>query len=309
MEKKIKPLFKYIGGKSWLSHQLNQKVVFALNNGKSINSYCEPFCGGLGSFLAVKDTLYSNKINKIHLSDINQTLIFIYQSIKENHDLLIAEIIDIEEKFKKNIPGDKLDFLNKNEIKKHLIGGQKYFEKIKKEFNQNKFSTPNIQQAARMIFLQKHSFNGIYRENSGGYYNTPFNWSPSDLSLVIETKIKEMKKTFDDFDIRFSSLSYQDIQYSKNTLYYLDPPYYNEKETENKYHKEHFGLNQQIDLIKRLKGKNFIYSNHYNETLLNELENKNFTFDIIERKNIMSPKNETRKTPKKEILGVNIVKD
>ncbi len=158
-----------------------------------------------------------------------------------------------------------------------------------------------------MVFLQKHSFNGIYRENLKGEYNTPFNWSASNTTFVVKEKINETRTLFDKFDISFSSSPYQNIHYSENTLYYLDPPYYNDNETENKYNMECFGLKQQIDLIKRIKNKNFIYSNHYNENILSLLkENNQFSHDVIERKNIMSPNSETRKIPKKEILGMNV---
>ena len=58
---KIKPLFKYIGGKSWLRAELRYLVEKIFENNK-YNSYCEPFVGGLGSFLNIYDILLKNNI-------------------------------------------------------------------------------------------------------------------------------------------------------------------------------------------------------------------------------------------------------
>lgn len=47
IKEKIKPLFKYIGGKSWLRDELRKNVYESLVN-KNITAYAEPFTGGLG---------------------------------------------------------------------------------------------------------------------------------------------------------------------------------------------------------------------------------------------------------------------
>ena len=49
-------LFKWIGGKSWISNKLNEKTNEIIKD-KNIITYVEPFCGGLGSFLSLFETL------------------------------------------------------------------------------------------------------------------------------------------------------------------------------------------------------------------------------------------------------------
>ena len=49
-----------------------------------------------------------------------------------------------------------------------------YFYKIREEFNRN-LNTNTPQQAARLIYINKHCFNGLYRVNSKGFFNVPFN--------------------------------------------------------------------------------------------------------------------------------------
>ena len=230
-QKQIKPLFKYIGGKTWLRELLRQKIEFTTSK-RNFNTYCEPFAGGLGSFLAVYDVLLDKGIKKVLLSDINETLIYTYNAIKDEPLELIEEFINIEKGFVNLISEDLYKTKDKEEIKKLLVNAKDYFNKIKSEFNLNK-NTVSLRQSARLIFLQKHSFNGVYRENSKGEYNTPFNWSGANMLSSIKEKVLELNSIFNSFDITFDVSSFADIKYDLDTLYYLDPPYLNENISEN----------------------------------------------------------------------------
>ncbi len=303
--KEVKPLFKYIGGKTWLKEELRKELQSVLNNNQKIITYVEPFAGGLGAFLGVYDILISHHIKNVILSDINLGLINLYNHIDNQKDELIKEIISIEQGFSSTIPQNIKTITNKEEIKKSLIEAENYFKKIRQKFNKNKGDN-NIQQSARLVFLQKHSFNGVYRENSKGEYNTPFNWSASSMIHSIEEKINELHDVFKLFNIQFNISSYDNINYNQNTAYYLDPPYINELIVENKYHKEAFGLKEQLKLISKIENLNFIYSNHYSELLVTELnKNKNIQLKKIARKNIISALAESRQNNKIEILATN----
>ena len=298
---KIKPLFKYIGGKSWLRDELRKNISECLAN-KKVLTYIEPFAGGLGSFLGIYDILLENNVKNIILSDINETLIFTYQSIKDNPKEFIKEFLLIESNFVDCIDKGWKNIKDKNELKIQLKEAEQFFNKIKKEFNINK-SFVDIRQSARLVFLQKHAFNGVYRENSKGSYNTPFNWSGSNMLDNIELKVIELNILFNKFNLKFINQSFELIDYNQETLYYLDPPYINEAIGENKYNKDIFSINTQIDLIDKIKDVNFIYSNHKSEILLKELNKiSKIKIQEINRKNIMSSNSESRKEDKVEIL-------
>lgn len=49
-QQSVSPLFKYIGGKSWLKDELNNTVNKVLKDNPNIDTYIEPFAGGLGAF-------------------------------------------------------------------------------------------------------------------------------------------------------------------------------------------------------------------------------------------------------------------
>ncbi|NCP98233.1 Dam family site-specific DNA-(adenine-N6)-methyltransferase [archaeon] len=299
-EQKMKPLFKYIGGKSWLRDELRMHVVESLQKTK-ITTYAEPFAGGLGSFLNVYDLLLENNIKDVILSDINEALIYTYNAIKYNHQNFIYEFLLIENQFSQLIDSSWKE-KSKNDIKICLKNAEIFFNIIKKEFNLNK-NKVDIRQSAKLVFLQKHSFNGIYRENLKGEYNTPFNWSGSNMIDTIEDKVNEIHNLFNKFNLTFITQSFENIDYNNNTLYYLDPPYLNDSFGENKYNKSSFNISQQILLINKIKDFNFIYSNHKSDLLIKEFENiKDINIKEIARKNIMSSNSESRKKDKIEIL-------
>lgn len=300
-KEKTKPLFKYIGGKSWLRDELRKNVSECLTN-KKLSTYVEPFAGGLGSFLSVYDILLENNVKNVILSDINEKLIFTYKIIKDNPEEFIKEFLLVESSFVNCINKGWKNIKDKNELKINLKEAERFFNKIKKEFNVNK-NIVDVKQSARLVFLQKHAFNGVYRENSKGDYNTPFNWSGSNMLDNIEMKVKEMNILFNKFNLQFINQSFELIEYNEDTLYYLDPPYINEEIGENKYNKDIFSIDTQITLINKIKDVSFIYSNHKSEILLKELNKiSNLKIQEINRKNIMSSSSESRKQDKIEIL-------
>lgn len=305
----VSPLFKYIGGKSWLKDELNNTVNKVLKAQPDIDTYVEPFAGGLGAFLGVADSLIKNNITKVVLNDINIKLIQFYKNVYTNSDLLIEKYMEVENAYAETVPLIFFTYDKKKDkelIKESLIPASQFFNQIRTAFN---VEPDSIMNSAYLLFLQTHCFNGIYRENSKGGYNTPYNW---DARIITEErtreKINNVLSVFNKFDIQFSTGSYALLDYSLNALYYLDPPYINEDAVmENAYHKDGFGIVQQEDLIDKMKHSSFIYSNHSNDKLIEIFKSKQIdvVVKLIPRKNIISASNESRKTDKLEILVTN----
>ncbi len=296
----MKPLFKYMGGKTWLKTKLREVVEHQLSQ-YAFSSYSEPFAGALGSFLSVHDLLLKYSVKDIYLSDINPHLISVYQYIQDSPESLIFQYIQIEKIFYDLVKDIQAN--DKNELK----SAQEYFNLIKSQYNQNKNQAISIEQAARFIFLQKHSFNGIYRENQQGQYNTPFGWNTHHMMFNIKENIVELNRLFTQFNIFFQTIEYESIVLKKDCLYYLDPPYINQKNVENKYNKNGFDLKKQKDLLTKFQEMSFIYSNHEHPLIMDELaKNKEIKIKFISRKNIVSAQNESRSQDKVEILAYKI---
>jgi len=305
-EQSVSPLFKYIGGKSWLKDELNKTVDSVLQANPQIDTYVEPFAGGLGAFLGITDTLIKNNIKRIILNDINTKLIQFYKNVYSNSELLIEKYMEVEDAYAATVPEIFFTYDKKKDkelIKVALQPASQYFNQIRNAFNSEQDSIMN---SAYLLFLQTHCFNGIYRENSKGGYNTPYNW---DARIITEErtreKINNVLSVFNQFEIEFSTGSYDKINYSLTALYYLDPPYLNEENIiENTYHKDRFGIFEQEDLIDKVKYSRFVYSNHSSEILISMFNRKGINVSVkeIPRKNIISASKESRKTDKIEIL-------
>lgn len=307
--KKVNTLFNYIGGKGWLRNDLRIEMASILND-NSLTTYVEPFAGGLGAFLNVYDLLLSCNIKNVILNDLNRHLINFYTIVKENPEQLIKNYMMLENEFSKTISAEAFALhktKEKIELKLLLKEAEDFFKKVRGNFN-NSVETvigEDFNTASHLLFLQNHCFNGVYRENGKGYYNTPFNWEAKVFTEdKLRIKILNVHDIFNQFNMVIKYGSFDNLEYNNSSIYYLDPPYLNEEIGENKYNKDIFDIKQQASLISKIKDTNFIYSNHKAKFLENEFKNKipNAIIREIARKNIISASAESRKNDKIEIL-------
>jgi len=103
------------------------------------NRYFEPFLGGGAVFFALTP-------KKAILSDINQELVTTYQAIRDNVGFVVRE------------------------LQKHKVD-ENYFYWVR-EKDPTKLNQAKI--AARMIYLNRTCFNGLYRVNKRGRFNVPY---------------------------------------------------------------------------------------------------------------------------------------
>ena len=212
----------------------------------------------------------------------------------------------MEAKFLNNIPADWKVLKkthSKEEQKVLLSDANSFYKDIREQFNT---APTGIEKSALLLFLQKHSFNGIYRENKKGGHNVPFNWNGDFVNKEeTQNRILELSELLNNFNILLTSKSFEAIEYRTDTLYYLDPPYLNDKGVENNYSKGGFSIDRQLELINMISHSPFIYSNHNSSILtdaFNSLESESLTFEIISRKNIVSSSPESRGEDKAEML-------
>ena len=147
-----KPFIKWVGGKGQLLSEINK--LYPVELGKNINKYAEIFVGG-GAVLF--DILSKYKLDEVYISDKNLELINTYKSIRDNVDILIKSLKEMEEQY---IPLD-------NENRKD------YYYKKREEYNSLKINSEvnNIEKAVLFIFLNKTCFNGLYRVNKKGEFD------------------------------------------------------------------------------------------------------------------------------------------
>ncbi len=189
MNEKIdpKPFVKWAGGK----RQLIQKLIeFAPEN---FNNYFEPFLGGGALFFELSK---NNKINKCYLNDSNSLLINSYKTIKEKPTELIKELKNGKYKNEKEA-----------------------FLKIRSEE-----PVDLVKATARFIYLNKTSFNGLYRVNSKGKFNVPFG-KYTNPTICDERNILAVNKALQKDELLNVDFDKAVGKAKKGDFVYFDPPY------------------------------------------------------------------------------------
>ena len=220
-----KPFLKWAGGKGQLLPQLEAalpKVLF-----EKEFTYIEPFVGG-GAMLFFMLQKFSN-IKNVIINDINTNLVEAYKTIKDSPEELIYQLSTIEQQYMS--------------IAEHEDKRLFYLE-MRHKYNDDEMSS--VEKSAILIFLNRTCFNGLYRENSKGFFNVPFgrNANPTICNKELIYVDCELLNRFD-VQIMKGDFS-QTVKYIENnitTFFYFDPPYrpLNSTSSFNTYVKEGFG--------------------------------------------------------------------
>lgn len=139
------PLIRYVGGKRWLAPALVPEIRAALVEGAT---YHEPFLGGGAVLLNLQGEQPTNAI----ASDVNQAVMSFWTWVKRDPRSLHEAIAHLTV---------------------HRGTSQNSYLSVRAAFN-NLTSKTSINAAAMTYYLNYYSFQGLWRENSKGGFNTPF---------------------------------------------------------------------------------------------------------------------------------------
>jgi DNA adenine methylase len=225
IEKEYKPFIKWVGGKRGLLEQL--LPLFP----KNFNNYHEPFVGGGAVFFELySENLLSGK--KIILSDINKDLVTTYKVIQSNPTNLIDNLKNYKEQHSKEFY-------------------YKVREVDRKEYYNN---LSDLEKATRFIYLNKTCFNGLYRVNKNGFFNTPIG-SYKNPNIADRETILNASLALQDALILEQSFEKVLDNAKKGDFIYFDPPYYPLNKTSNftSYDSNCFLEEEQIKLFEVFK--------------------------------------------------------
>lgn len=215
---KARPFLKWVGGKTQLLSQ------FEAYYPKDFNNYFEPFLGGGAVFFDLSPVT-------AHLNDVNTTLIAAYKNLKNKPNEIVRILKRLDTQYKKG------------NIEERSI----LFYRIRESFNN--LPSAEIKKTAYLIFLNKTCFNGMYRENSSGGYNSPFG-KYKKPSILDQENLFKVSKTLK--KVKLTSLPFEKALAStrKGDFIYFDPPYHPLNKTSNftSYHKDSFTEDDQLRL-------------------------------------------------------------
>ena len=188
--KLVMPVVKWVGGKRQLLPVLTELLP------TRITSYCEPFVGG-GALLFWKQPKHAI------INDINTDLIQMYEVIRDNVEGLIAE------------------------LETHTNDSDHFYEVRDWDRNKETYALlSNVKKAARIIYLNKTCYNGLFRVNNAGEFNAPFG-NYTNPNIVNAPTLRAVSNYFREAEVDFFNRDYADVlaEVPQGAFVYLDPPY------------------------------------------------------------------------------------
>ncbi|MDM7888518.1 Dam family site-specific DNA-(adenine-N6)-methyltransferase [Curtobacterium sp. RHCJP20] len=181
--------------------------------------YFEPFVGGGAVFFGAIAGVPSL------LSDANEDLIRTYQSIKDDPDEVFAHYSVLE-----------------NEA-------TRYYEVRSRE------PFDAAESAARFLYLNHHSYNGIYRVNLSGKYNVPFG-SRAAPNMPTLAHLREASARLASAQLTAGGYQSQVAAAGAGDLLFVDPPYVTAESSQGftKYTKDKFDFENQRELAELTLG-------------------------------------------------------
>ena len=247
--KLVSPVLKWVGGKRQLLPSIKPMLP------KRITSYCEPFVGG-GA------VLFDLQPKRAIVNDINSDLILVYTVIRDN----VGALIELLETY----PNEEGFYYELRNIDRE----QEKYDKLSE-----------IEKAARVIFLNKTCYNGLYRVNNAGEFNSPFG-KYKNPNIVNAPVLRAVSAYFNSSEITFSTADFELVleQVRRGTFVYLDPPYDPVSDTSSftGYSKGGFSREQQIQLREccdrlNARGVKFMLSNSATDFIREQYSNYHIT--------------------------------
>jgi DNA adenine methylase len=192
----VKPVLKWAGGKRQLLQPILSFVERSFQG--RIDKYYEPFAGGAAVFFALAAR---NKFEHAKLTDMNADLIRVYIELRDNADAVVAE----------------LEKLAARELSKET-----YYE-VREELRAKR-PRKDAARAARLIYLNRTGYNGLYRVNSSGEFNVPYG-SYKNPRILDLPRLKAAADALQGVELAVEDFESSCKNAKPGDFVYFDPPY------------------------------------------------------------------------------------
>lgn len=206
MNENPRPFLKWAGGKGQVLPRLLAELPSSFGN------YHEPFLGGGALFFALcRQGRMAGR--KIYLGDSNEELICTYKAIRDNVEGVIRKL--------KPLKYDEDQFYEVRAMNPATM-------------------LPTVK-AARMIYLNRTCFNGLYRVNKKGRFNV--SWGRyTDPLICDEPNLRAVSAVLAGVDFMDTSFEAAASKAKSGDFVYLDPPYLPASATANFTNFTRFGF-------------------------------------------------------------------
>ncbi|MBQ6159489.1 MAG: DNA adenine methylase [Oscillospiraceae bacterium] len=186
----VAPVVKWVGGK----RQLIDEIVPLLP--KKFSTYCEPFLGG-GA------VLFEIQPKKAIINDLNDDLMRVYRVIRDNVEELIIQLQEFENTAEAYY---RIRDLDRDKVNYDLL--------------------TDTNKAARTVYLNKTCYNGLFRVNAAGEFNSPFG-NYKNPNIVNAPTLRAVNKYLSAPGIQLFSEDFEATmkRVPEGGFVYIDPPY------------------------------------------------------------------------------------
>lgn len=274
----MEPILKWAGGKRLLIPHI-VKYINVDEMKKNNNKYYEPFIGG-GSIA------FHLELNNTIINDSNAELINLYKVVLTTPEQLIEKLKEHQSNYDVN-----------------------YYKKVRKLDRLKKYEKiSDVDKAARLIFLNKTCYNGLYRVNSQGHFNVPMG-RYENPDIVCESKIVNLHNLLKNKNFIIRNMDFCDAVADAvaGDVIYFDPPYDYEEKGFTSYNSNGFSkddLNRLKALCDNLieKGCKVIISNNDTKYVNNLFCSDNYSVEHIETNRFINCDGKNRKKAKEVII-------
>ncbi|GIV46344.1 MAG: restriction endonuclease subunit M [Ignavibacterium sp.] len=206
-----KPFLKWAGGKSQLLDKFKELYPFELKVG-AIKNYYEPFLGSGAVFFHIVQNF---RIENAFLYDINEELIITYKVIQQDISKLLDYLYDYQKVYSR---------LNKKEKQEFYYEQRTNYNLQRFNINYKYYSENWVPRAAQLIFLNRTCYNGLYRVNSKGEFNSPAG-DYDNPKICDEYNLLLVNKVLQLATIKAGDFREVQNDLSDHSFIYFDPPY------------------------------------------------------------------------------------
>ena len=223
---RVRPVLKWAGGKTQLLHEILRRLP------QRMGTYYEPFVGGGAVFFALAA---EGRFRRAVLVDRNPDLMAVYQALQQDADALIAELSKLRER----------------------VGEADYYRIRAKR--PRKLAS----RAARVIYLNKVGYNGLYRVNRSGLFNVPYGRHRRP-KVCDELNLRAAAEALRNVTLKCDDFEETCAEARPGDAVYFDPPYLPRFTRSNftDYHFEPFLLeeHQRLGRVLRELGERGVYA-------------------------------------------------
>ena len=223
-----RPFVKWAGGKT----QIVDKLA-ALAPAR-IDTYYEPFAGGGALFFRLAADP-ERRPRRAVLNDLNAELMTTFRAVRDDVEPLIERLGELERVYVDLDAGGRDDrYYEVREEYRELVAGD---------------AADSIEVAARLVFLNKTCFNGLYRVNRSGRFNVPHGHYVRPR-ILDEPGLRAASDALADAELRSVDFEEACEGAGPGDFVYFDPPFYPLSETSSftAYTGADFGRDDQLRL-------------------------------------------------------------